>query len=189
METYLIATGVVALGELGDKTQLLALILAAKYRKPWPICIGILAATLVNHALAGIIGELIARWLTPEVVHWTVVASLGAMALWTLVPDKMDDDDAEKGAGHGIIIATIVTFFLAEMGDKTQIATMVLAAQYHPLWEVIAGTTTGMLIADVPVVWLGTRFAHKLPLKATRMASATLFAALAIWIAFSGVNL
>ncbi|HEX7339195.1 MAG TPA: TMEM165/GDT1 family protein [Rhodanobacteraceae bacterium] len=188
METYLIATGVVALGEIGDKTQLLSLILAAKYRKPWPICLGILAATLVNHALAGVVGELIARWLTPNVVHWVVVVSLAAMALWTLVPDKMDDDEKPKGAGHGIVIATMVTFFLAEMGDKTQVATMVLAAQYHPLWEVIAGTTTGMLIADVPVVWLGARFAHKLPLKATRWAAAALFAALAIWIAVSGAH-
>ncbi len=186
METFLIATGVVALAEIGDKTQLLSLILAAKYRRPWPICIGIFLATIVNHALAGFVGELIARWLTPTVVHWIVVASLGAMALWTLVPDKMDEDAAGKGDHRSVIVATIVTFFLAEMGDKTQVATMVLAAQYHPLWQVVAGTTAGMLLANVPVVWLGARFAHKLPLKATRMASAALFAALAIWIAVSG---
>src|SRR5690625_1299857 len=185
VESFLIATGVVALAEVGDKTQLLSLILAAKYRKPWPICIGILLATIVNHALAGFVGELIARWLTPEVMHWVVVASLGAMAIWTLVHDKMDDDAVAKGGYHGIILTTIITFFLADMGDKTQIATVVLAAHYHPLWEVVAGTTVGMLLANVPVVWLGARFADKLPLKATRMAAAALFAALAIWIALT----
>lgn len=184
MQTFLISTGVVALAEIGDKTQLLSLILAAKYRKPWPICIGILLATVANHALAGFVGELIARWLTPEVMHWVVVASLGAMAIWTLVPDKMDDA-AAKGGHHGIILTTIITFFLAEMGDKTQIATVVLAAHYHPLWAVVAGTTTGMLLANVPVIWLGSRFADRLPLKTTRMAAAALFAALAIWIAVS----
>jgi len=189
LQTFLIATGVVALAEIGDKTQLLSLILAAKYRKPWPICIGIFLATIVNHALAGFVGELVARWLTPTVVHWVVVASLGAMALWTLVPDKVDADEADKGdRHHGVIVATIIAFFLAEMGDKTQVATMVLAAQYHPLWQVIGGTTTGMLLANVPVVWLGARFAHKVPMKATRIAAALLFAALAIWIGFSGVR-
>ncbi len=188
VETFLIATGVVALAELGDKTQLLSLVLAAKYRRPWPICIGIFLATIVNHALAGIVGELVARWLTPAGVHWVVVASLGAMALWTLIPDKMDDAATAKRAHHSVILTTIVTFFLAEMGDKTQVATMVLAAQYHPLWQVVAGTTAGMLIANVPVVWLGARFAHKLPLKATRLAAAALFAALAIWIAVTGTR-
>lgn len=186
MQTFLIATGVVALAEIGDKTQLLSLILAAKYRKPWPICIGIFIATIVNHTLAGFVGELVARWLTPTVVHWVVVVSLGAMALWTLVPDKVDADEAERGGHRGVILATIIAFFLAEMGDKTQVATMVLAAQYHPLWQVVTGTTTGMLLANVPVVWLGARFAHKLPLKATRRASAILFAALAVWIALGG---
>ncbi len=186
MQTFLIATGVVALAEIGDKTQLLSLILAARFRKPLPICIGIFLATIVNHALAGFVGELVASWLTPTVLHRVVVASLGAMALWTLVPDKVDADEAEKGSHHGVILATIIAFFLAEMGDKTQIATVVLAAHYHPLWQVVAGTTAGMLLANVPVVWLGARFAHKLPLKATRIAAALLFAALAVWIALSG---
>jgi putative Ca2+/H+ antiporter (TMEM165/GDT1 family) len=188
VHSFIIAFGVVALAEIGDKTQLLSLILAARFRRPWPICIGIFVATIVNHALAGIVGELIARWLTPSVVHWIVVASLGAMALWTLVPDKVDAEDAKKGGHHGVILTTIIAFFLAEMGDKTQVATMVLAAQYRPLWQIVAGTTAGMLLANVPVVWLGARFAHKLPLRATRLAAAALFAALAIWIALSGVK-
>ncbi len=188
MQPFLIATGVVALAEIGDKTQLLSLILAARFRKPLPICIGIFLATIVNHALAGMVGELAARWLTPTLLHWIVVGSLGVMALWTLVPDKVDPDEAEKGSRHGVIVATIIAFFMAEMGDKTQIATVVLAAQYHPLWQIVAGTTAGMLIANVPVVWLGARFAHKLPLKATRIAAALLFAALATWIGLSGID-
>lgn len=186
MQSFFIATGVVALAEIGDKTQLLSLILAARFRKPWLICIGIFIATIVNHALAGFVGELAARWLTPVVMHWVVVVSLSAMALWTLVPDKVNAEEAEKGGRHGVILATIIAFFLAEMGDKTQVATMVLAAQYQPLWQIVAGTTAGMMLANVPVVWLGARFAHKLPLKATRTAAALLFAALAIWIAMSG---
>lgn len=186
MQSFLIATGVVALAEIGDKTQLLSLILAARFRKPWPICVGIFIATVVNHGLAGFVGELVAGWLTPVVLHWVVVASLAVMALWTLVPDKVDADEAEKGSGHGVILATVIAFFLAEMGDKTQIATVVLAAQYSPLWQVVAGTTVGMLLANVPVVWLGARFAHRLPLKATRITAALLFAVLAAWIAIGG---
>jgi putative Ca2+/H+ antiporter (TMEM165/GDT1 family) len=185
VQTFLIAAGVVALAEIGDKTQLLSLILAAKYRRPWPICVGIFVATIVNHALAGAVGELLARWLTPAVLHWIVVASLATMAVWTLIPDKADEDAAARGRNHGVMVATIIAFFLAEMGDKTQVATVVLAAQYHPLWQVVAGTTVGMLLANVPVVWLGSRFASRLPLRATRLAAAALFAALALWIAFS----
>nr|WP_275690254.1 TMEM165/GDT1 family protein [Oleiagrimonas citrea] len=182
----MIAAATVALAEVGDKTQLLSLILAARYRKPWPICIGILLATLVNHALAGFVGELLARWLTPQVLHWVVVVSLLAMAVWILIPDRMEEEDAQDKPRHGVMVATVIAFFLAEMGDKTQIATVVLAAQYHPLWQVVAGTTVGMLLANVPVVWLGSRFAHRLPLRATRLASAVLFAALAVWTLLSG---
>ena len=187
MQTFLIATGAVALAEIGDKTQLLSLILAARYRRPWPICAGILLATLVNHAMAGALGELLASWLTPALLHWVVVASLAAMALWMLVPDRMDDDEAHTGGVHSVLLATAMAFFLAEMGDKTQVATVVLAAQYHPLWQVVAGTTAGMLLANVPVVWLGSRFAGRLPLKATRVAAAALFAILAVWIAANAV--
>lgn len=186
MQAFLIATGVVALAEVGDKTQLLSLILAAKYRRPWPIVLGILCATVINHGLAGAVGALLAHWLTPPVVHWVVVISLAAMAVWTLIPDKIDEDEASPGRGHGVLVATMVAFFLAEMGDKTQIATVVLSAEYHPLWQVIAGTTVGMMLANVPVVWLGARFANRLPLKATRIAAALLFAVLAAWTALEG---
>ncbi|MBS0584091.1 MAG: TMEM165/GDT1 family protein [Proteobacteria bacterium] len=186
METLLISTLTVTLGEIGDKTQLLALILAAKYRKPWPICLGILIATLFNHALAGAFGSLISQWLSPQTLRWIVAISFLAIALWTLKPDKADEDEAAHGSAHGVLVATVASFFLAEMGDKTQIATAVLAAQYHPLWQVVGGTTLGMLLADVPVVWLGARFAHKLPLRAARIGAAVLFAALGLWV-LSGV--
>jgi putative Ca2+/H+ antiporter (TMEM165/GDT1 family) len=182
VQTFLISTATVALAEIGDKTQLLSLILAAKYRKPWPICLGILAATLVNHALAGYVGALVARFLTPDVLKWLVALSFFAVALWTLKPDSADEEEAARGAGHGVLLATIVAFFIAEMGDKTQVATVVLAAHYQPLWQVVAGTTLGMLLANVPVVWLGSRFAARLPLKAARVAAAVLFAALGLWI-------
>ena len=182
MQTLVVSTITVALAEIGDKTQLLSLILAAKYRKPWPICAGIFAATLVNHALAGWVGTLVAQWLTPEVLKWIVAASFLSVAAWTLVPDKADEEGAARGARYGVFIATVIAFFVAEMGDKTQVATMVLAAQYHPLWQVVAGTTIGMMLANVPVVLLGSRFASKLPLKASRIAAAALFAALGIWI-------
>ncbi|MBA8887391.1 putative Ca2+/H+ antiporter (TMEM165/GDT1 family) [Dokdonella fugitiva] len=182
MQTLLVSTAAVAIAEIGDKTQLLSLILAAKYRRPWPICLGILLATLVNHALAGSVGALVAHWLSPQALKWIVAASFFAVALWTLKPDAADEDEAERGAGHGVFIATLVAFFLAEMGDKTQVATVVLAAQYSPLWQVVAGSTLGMLLANVPVVWLGARFAAKLPLRAARIGAALLFAALGAWI-------
>jgi putative Ca2+/H+ antiporter (TMEM165/GDT1 family) len=182
VQIFLIASATVALAEIGDKTQLLSLILAAKYRKPWPICLGILAATLVNHALAGYVGALVARYLTPDVLKWIVALSFFAVAMWTLKPDTADEAEAARGAGNGVLLATIVAFFIAEMGDKTQVATIVLAAHYHPLWQVVAGTTLGMLLANVPVVWLGSRFAAKLPLKAARISAAILFAALGAWI-------
>ncbi len=182
MQTFLIATLTVALAEIGDKTQLLALILAAKYRKPWPIACGILVATLVNHALAGSVGALVANAFSPDTLKWIVALSFIVIAAWTLKPDKADESEAEHGTHYGAFIASVISFFLAEMGDKTQIATAVMAAEYHPLWQVIAGTTTGMLLADVPVVWLGARFATRLPLRAIRYVTAALFAALGIWI-------
>ena len=186
MQTLLVATGAVALAEIGDKTQLLSLLLAARYRRPWPICIGILVATLANHALAAEVGVLVASWLSPAVQKWAVVASFLAVAAWTLKPDHADESEAARGAGRGVLVATIIAFFLAEMGDKTQIATVVLAAHYPPLWQVIAGTTLGMLLANVPVVWLGARFATRLPLKAARIVAALVFAALGIWVAIAG---
>ena len=182
MQPFLISTASVALAELGDKTQLLALVLAAKYGKPWPVAFGILLATIANHALAGVAGALLAQWLTPEVLRWIVAASFLGVALWTLKPDKVDEADATSTTGRSVLLATMIAFFLAEIGDKTQIATAVLAAEYKPLWQVIAGTTCGMLIADIPAVWLGARFAHALPLRATRIAAAILFAVMALWI-------
>ena len=182
MQTFLISTATVALAEIGDKTQLLSLILAAKYRKPWPICLGILVATLANHAIAGEVGALVASYLTPEVVKWVTAISFLSVALWTLKPDQADDAEAARGARYGVFMATVIAFFVAEIGDKTQVATVVLAAQYHQLWQVVAGTTIGMMLANVPVVWLGSRFASKLPLKAARIAAAVLFAALGLWV-------
>jgi len=182
MQTFLISVLTVTLAELGDKTQLLALILAAKYRRPWPICAGIALATLVNHALAGAVGSALAAWLSPSALRWLVALSFFAVAAWSLIPDRADDGEAARGAGRGVLLATIIAFFLAEIGDKTQIATAVLAAQYHPMWQVVAGTTCGMLLADIPAVWLGARFAQRLPLRATRIGAALLFASLAVWI-------
>jgi len=182
MQTFLISAFTVALAETGDKTQLLALILAAKYRRPWTICAGILIATLVNHALAGYVGALVADWLSPHVLRWITALSFLGVAAWSLIPDKADESEAARASGHGVLLATIASFFLAEIGDKTQIATAVIAAEYHPLWQVVAGTTTGMLLADVPAVWLGARFAQRLPLKAARIGAAVLFAGLAVWI-------
>lgn len=182
MQTFLISTFTVTLAEIGDKTQLLALVLAAKYRRPWPICLGILLATLLNHALAGAFGAWIAAWLSPPSLRIVVALSFLAVAAWTLIPDRTDTDAAARAPGHSVLLATIVSFFLAEIGDKTQIATAVIAAEYHPLWEVIAGTTSGMLLADVPAVWLGARFAHRLPLTAARIGTALLFAGMALWI-------
>jgi putative Ca2+/H+ antiporter (TMEM165/GDT1 family) len=181
LETFLISLGAVALAEVGDKTQLLSLVLAAKYRKPWPICLGVLIATLVNHAIAAEVGAWLAHWLTPEVQRWLIGGSFILVAIWALFPDRADDGAAQRG-GHGVFVTTLIAFFLAEMGDRTQIATAILAAQYHPLWEVIAGTTTGMLIANVPVVFLGARFASKLPLRTARICASVLFAALGLWI-------
>ncbi len=176
-----VSTLVVALAEIGDKTQLLALVLAARYRKPWPIIAGILVATLANHALAGWLGALAGQWISPELARWLIAGSFLAVAIWALVPDRLEEGEA-KAPRFGPFLATTVVFFLVEIGDKTQIATVVLAAQYSPLWQVVLGTTAGMLLANVPVVLLGSRFAAKLPLKAARWASAALFAGLAVWV-------
>jgi putative Ca2+/H+ antiporter (TMEM165/GDT1 family) len=184
MQALLVSLLTVAVAEIGDKTQLLSLTLAAKYRRPWPICVGIFIATLVNHAMAGGVGALLAGWISPIAMRWAVTISFLSMAVWALIPDKVDDADVAKGAGHGLVIATIITFFLAEMGDKTQLATVALAVQYHPLWQVVAGTTLGMMIANVPVVWLGARFAERIPLAAARVTAALLFLGLGLWNLF-----
>ncbi|MEW6292950.1 MAG: TMEM165/GDT1 family protein [Pseudomonadota bacterium] len=179
MEAFLVSTGIVALAEIGDKTQLLAFILAAKFRKPTPIIVGILAATIANHAFAGALGTWITSLLAPEAMRWILGLSFIGMAVWTLIPDKFDEDEA-KLAKYGVFGTTLIAFFLAEMGDKTQIATVALAAQYHAFFWVVAGTTLGMMIANVPAVLLGDRIAHKMPVRLVHAIAAGIFAILGI---------
>ncbi|MFZ4535957.1 TMEM165/GDT1 family protein [Propionivibrio sp.] len=179
MEAFLVSTGIVALAEIGDKTQLLAFILAAKFRKPIPIVLGILIATLANHACAGLLGSWITTLLGPETLRWVLGVSFIAMALWTLVPDKFDEADA-KLARFGVFSTTLIAFFLAEMGDKTQVATIALAAQYQSVVLVVAGTTFGMMIANVPAVLLGDRIANRLPVRTVHFIAAAIFAVLGV---------
>ncbi|MGE5548729.1 MAG: TMEM165/GDT1 family protein [Solirubrobacterales bacterium] len=179
METFLVSTGLVTIAEIGDKTQLLALMLAARFKKPLPIILGILAATVLNHALAASVGALVAGWLGGEVMRWVLAASFLAMAAWALIPDKADDDLRLLGKA-GAFMATLVSFFLIEIGDKTQIATVALAARFENIPVVTAGTTTGMMLADVPAVFMGNLAGDRLPLKLIRMATAAVFAALGI---------
>jgi len=181
MEAFLVSTGIVALSEMGDKTQLLALILATRFRQPWPIILGIFVATLINHALAGAAGAWVTTVLGPDVLRWVLGASFLAMAAWMLVPDKMDENDTPAKPRFGVFGTTVLAFFLAEMGDKTQIATVMLAAQYHAYYWVIAGTTLGMMLADAPVVWLGERMTRLVPLRVVHTVSALLFAGLGLW--------
>jgi putative Ca2+/H+ antiporter (TMEM165/GDT1 family) len=180
LNSLLTSTGIVALAEMGDKTQLLAFLLAARFRRPLPIILGILAATLLNHGLAGGLGAWLATLLTPMMLRWGVGLLFLAMAVWTLIPDKIEDEEARTAARLGVFGATFVTFFLAEMGDKTQIATVAMATQFSSVVLVIAGTTLGMLIADVPAVFLGQRFANRIPMRLVHGIAAALFAALGI---------
>lgn len=179
MDAFLISTGIVALAEIGDKTQLLAFILAAKFRRPIPIILGILVATLANHGLAGALGTWITSLMQPETLRWVLGISFLAMAAWTLVPDKFDEEDA-KLARFGVFTTTLIAFFLAEMGDKTQVATVALAAQYQSLLAVVAGTTLGMMLANVPAVLLGDRIAEKMPTRMVHGIAAAIFALLGI---------
>jgi Ca2+/H+ antiporter, TMEM165/GDT1 family len=179
LEAFLVSTSIVALAEIGDKTQLLAFILAAKFRKPVPIVLGILVATIANHAMAGALGAWITTLISPHTLRWVLGLSFIAMAAWILVPDKFDEGEA-KFARLGIFGTTLVAFFLAEMGDKTQIATVALAAQYHSVIAVVAGTTLGMMIANVPAVLLGNGMAQRLPVKLIHGIAAMIFAILGI---------
>lgn len=179
MEAFLVSTGVVALAEIGDKTQLLAFVLAARFRKPWPIVLGILAATLANHAGAGVLGSFITTVMSPMTLRWVLGLSFIAMAVWILIPDQLDEDDVPKTHG-GVFLTTLVAFFLAEMGDKTQIATVALAAQYQALVAVVMGTTLGMMIANVPAVLFGERAARAVPAKLVHGIAAALFAVLGV---------
>jgi putative Ca2+/H+ antiporter (TMEM165/GDT1 family) len=180
MEALLIPTGVVALAEIGDKTQLLAFILAARFRKPWPIIAGILCATLVNHGLAGALGAWITSVLSPDVLRWVLGLSFIGMAAWTLIPDKIEEEEMQVAKRLGVFGATLITFFLAEMGDKTQVATIALAAHYASALLVVIGTTLGMLIADVPAVFVGDRFGSKIPMKLVHSIAAGIFATLGV---------
>ncbi|HPV61553.1 MAG TPA: TMEM165/GDT1 family protein, partial [Thauera aminoaromatica] len=179
MDAFLVSTAIVALAEIGDKTQLLAFILAARFRRPWPIVLGILVATLANHAFAAAVGTWLTTLMGPHTLRWVLGLSFIAMAVWTLIPDKFDEDEARLPR-LGVFGATLVAFFLAEMGDKTQIATVALAAQYQALVAVVAGTTLGMMIANVPAVLLGDRIATRMPVKLVHGIAAAIFLGLGI---------
>jgi Ca2+/H+ antiporter, TMEM165/GDT1 family len=186
MEAFLVSAGVVALAEIGDKTQLLALVLAARYRKPIPIVFGILVATLLNHALAGSVGAWIAHAVNPQTMRWILGASFLAMAVWMLIPDKLEDEQQVKPPRFGVFATTVFAFFLLEMGDKTQIATIALAAKYPQLAAVVAGTTFGMMLANVPAVFLGDVAATKLPLRIVRAVCAAVFAVIGVLVLIDG---
>jgi putative Ca2+/H+ antiporter (TMEM165/GDT1 family) len=178
MEALLVSTGVVALAEIGDKTQLLAFILAARFKKPLPIILGILCATIVNHGLAGALGAWITATVTPEILRWVLGGSFLGMAIWTLIPDRIEEEETQIAKRFGVFGATLLTFFLAEMGDKTQIATVAMAAHYATPLPVVIGTTLGMLIADVPAVFVGDKLATKIPMKLVHSVAAAIFALL-----------
>ena len=180
MKAFLISTGVVFLGEMGDKTQLLSLLLAAKFRRRLPIVAGILVATIINHGFAGAAGTWLAATLGTGVLRWVVGLSFLGMAAWTLIPDKIDSDRIDATHRFGVFGTTVLAFFLAEMGDKTQIATVALAARYHDLMSVVAGTTLGMLLADVPAVLLGKTIAMKVSMRLVHMVAALIFALLGV---------
>ena len=189
LESLFVPTLIVALAEIGDKTQLLALLLAARFRKPWPIILGIVVATLANHFLAGAAGNWVASLFSPVTLSWALAASFVAVALWTLVPDKLDDDESSGFKRYGPFLTTLIAFFIAEMGDKTQVATVMLAAQYPDFVLVVIGTTLGMLIANVPVVLVGNFAAERLPLTLIRRLAAGAFAALAVYASYQALQL
>jgi putative Ca2+/H+ antiporter (TMEM165/GDT1 family) len=187
LEAIGVSTGVVALAEIGDKTQLLAIVLAAKYRKPVPIILGILAATILNHAAAATLGYFISQWLQGAVFRFVVGAAFIIMAAWTLVPDKEDEGAANKSHG-GIFLTTLIAFFFVEIGDKTQIATSLLAAQFHDIAFVTIGTTLGMMLANVPAVFLGEAVTRVVPLKYVRIGAAVVFAIIGAWVVASALG-
>ncbi len=179
MEAFLVSTGIVALAEIGDKTQLLAFCLAAKFRRPLPIVAAIFVATIANHAFAAAVGAWITSLLGPDILRWVLGLSFLAMAAWTLVPDKIDEDDMPL-AKYGVFLTTLIAFFVAEMGDKTQVATVALAARYDSLVAVVCGTTFGMMLANVPAVYLGDKIAHRVSLKLVHGIAALVFAVLGV---------
>jgi len=179
LEAFLVSTGVVALGEMGDKTQLLAMLLAVKFRRPLPIVLGILVATLLNHATAGLVGAWVAKALGADLLRWVIGVSFIAMAAWMLVPDKLEDEEAGPQR-FGVFGTTLIAFFLAEMGDKTQIATVALAARYPDLVSVVTGTTLGMMIANVPAVFAGGAIARRVPMRLVHAIAAAIFVVLGL---------
>jgi putative Ca2+/H+ antiporter (TMEM165/GDT1 family) len=187
MEALFVSTGVVALAEIGDKTQLLAIMLACRFRKPWPIIAGILVATLANHALAALAGYWLSSLLNGTWFKVAVALGFLAMAAWALIPDKEDEAAGERTSRFGVFGATVISFFLVEMGDKTQIATVALAARFHDYVGVVAGTTVGMMIANVPAILLGDRFAHRLPTTLVHGIAAVIFIVLGV-LALCGVG-
>jgi len=185
LEAFLVSTGVVALAEIGDKTQLLALLLAARFRAPWSIALGILVATAANHALASAVGVWLVEFIGPNAMRWILGGSFLLMAAWTLIPDKAPQQSKERPR-FGVFLTTLVAFFLVEMGDKTQVATVALAAQFHTLLPVVLGTTLGMLLANVPVVFAGDALMRRVPFKVVRIAAAMSFAVMGVYVlAFS----
>ena len=179
MDAFLVSTGIVALAEIGDKTQLLAFLLAAKFRRPVPIVLGIFVATIVNHACAAAVGAWVASAMGPNVMRWVLGVSFLVMAAWIMVPDKLDEDETSL-AKYGVFLTTLIAFFLAEMGDKTQIATIALAARYESMLAVVAGTTFGMMLANVPAVLFGERIARAVPLRLVHGIAAAIFAVLGV---------
>jgi putative Ca2+/H+ antiporter (TMEM165/GDT1 family) len=190
MDAFMISTASVAVGELGDKTQLLALILATRLRKPMPIIAGVFVATLLNHLGACLIGEWASKLITPQILRWVLGISFLAVAAWALIPDKVDEEVKTHG-NYGVFALTAVTFFLAEMGDKTQIVALALAAKYNDLFAVVAGTTLGMMIVNIPTVLCAERATKWIPVKVVRVIAAALYAVLGIvtLLGYSNVNL
>jgi putative Ca2+/H+ antiporter (TMEM165/GDT1 family) len=186
LQALFVSTAVVAIGEIGDKTQLLALMLAARFRRPWPIVLGIAVATLANHALAGWVGNWVRATVPADVLKWLLAIAFFAVAAWALKPDRLDKEPAEHSR-LGVFTVTTVAFFLTEMGDKTQVATVMLAAQFTSLAAVIVGTTLGMLLANVPVVLAGKIASERIPFRAIRILAALLFAAIGVWVLIQGV--
>jgi Ca2+/H+ antiporter, TMEM165/GDT1 family len=189
MEAFFVSTGIVALAEMGDKTQLLALVLAARFQRPLPIILGILVATLLNHAGAGAVGNAVTQLIGPDWLRWILGLSFLLMAGWIMIPDKIDDEETRVAGRYGVFGTTVIAFFLAEMGDKTQIATVALAAHYSAFYSVVAGTTVGMLLANVPAVFLGDKVARTVPLTLVHGIAAALFAVLGLLTLFNVGNL
>jgi putative Ca2+/H+ antiporter (TMEM165/GDT1 family) len=182
LEAFFTSVALVALAEIGDKTQLLAILLATRFKRPWPIIAGIFVATIANHFLAALVGEQAATLLQGHWFHYLVAASFIAMAGWTLIPDKFEEEEERKPGRYGAFLTTVPAFFLVEMGDKTQVATIALAARFHTVLPVMAGTTVGMLIANVPAVFLGHEVIKRVPLKTVRLIAALLFLVIGVWM-------